>query len=136
MMLLPSEDGLGLRNKEGILRDIDTSIKLWKPNENSAFDSLRDHYAQKAKVKFLLGRYADALHDLDAGTRIDYGRAAWKGRHSFRRGLASNLYELGVSPKIIQGILRRSDIGTTLSYYVQVPEEESRTHCRRSKTGL
>ncbi|HWZ46078.1 MAG TPA: tetratricopeptide repeat protein [Candidatus Saccharimonadales bacterium] len=62
-------------NKEGILRDIDTSIKLWKPNENSAFDSLRDHYVQKAKVDFLLGRYADALNDLDAGMRIDYGRA-------------------------------------------------------------
>jgi tetratricopeptide (TPR) repeat protein len=62
-------------NKEAILRDIDTSIKLWKPNENSAFDSLRDHYAQKAKVEFLLERYADALHDLDVGTRIDYGRA-------------------------------------------------------------
>src|SRR5579859_4129958 len=43
-------------NKEGMLRDIDTSIKLWKPDENSAFDSLRDHYAQKAKVEFLLGR--------------------------------------------------------------------------------
>ena len=62
-------------NKEGILRDIDTSIQLWKPNENSAFDSLRDHYAGKAKVEFLLGRYADALNDLDAGIRIDYGRA-------------------------------------------------------------
>ena len=62
-------------NKEGILRDIDTSIKLWKPNENSAFDSLRDHYAQKAKVESLLGRYADALNDLEAGMRIDYDRA-------------------------------------------------------------
>ena len=62
-------------NKETILRDIDTSIKLWKPNENNVFDSLRDHYAQKAKVEFLLGRYADALNDLDASLRIDYGRA-------------------------------------------------------------
>ena len=62
-------------NKEAILRDIDTSIKLWKPNVNSAFDSLTDHYAQKAKVEFLLTRYADALNDLDAGIRIDYGRA-------------------------------------------------------------
>jgi tetratricopeptide (TPR) repeat protein len=62
-------------NKEEILKDVNTSIKLWKPNENSAFGSLKDHYAQKAKVEFLLGRYADALNDLDAGTRIDYDRA-------------------------------------------------------------
>jgi tetratricopeptide (TPR) repeat protein len=62
-------------SKEEMLRDIDTSIKLWKPNENSAFDSLTGHYGQKAKVEFLLGRYADALNDLDAGMRIDYSRA-------------------------------------------------------------
>ena len=50
----------------------------------------------------------------------------WKGWHAFRRGLASNLYSLGVQPKVIQAILRRSDIGTTLSYYVQTPDDESR----------
>jgi integrase len=50
----------------------------------------------------------------------------WKGWHAFRRGLASNLYSLGVQPKVIQAILRHSDIGTTLSYYVQTPDEESR----------
>jgi tetratricopeptide (TPR) repeat protein len=62
-------------SREAILRDIDTSIKLWKPNQNSAFDSLTGHFGQKAKVEFLLGRYADALNDLDAGMRIDYDRA-------------------------------------------------------------
>jgi integrase len=50
----------------------------------------------------------------------------WKGWHAFRRGLASNLYSLGVQPKVIQAILRHSDIGTTLEYYVQTPNAESR----------
>ena len=50
----------------------------------------------------------------------------WKGWHAFRRGLASNLYSLGIQPKVIQAILRHSDIGTTLSYYVQTPDEETR----------
>jgi len=50
----------------------------------------------------------------------------WHGWHAFRRGLASNLYDLGVQPKVIQAILRHSDIGTTLQYYVQTPTEESR----------
>jgi tetratricopeptide (TPR) repeat protein len=62
-------------SKEEILRDINTSIKLWKPDQNSAFDSLGNHYAQKAKVEFLLGRYADAMNDLDAGMRTDYSGA-------------------------------------------------------------
>lgn len=50
----------------------------------------------------------------------------WKGWHCFRRSLASNLYSLGVKPKIIQAILRHSDISTTLDFYVEIPESESR----------
>jgi len=62
-------------NKDAMLNDVNTSIKFWKPNQNSAFDSLRNHYALKAKIEFLLGRYADSLTDLDAGMRIDYDSA-------------------------------------------------------------
>jgi integrase len=50
----------------------------------------------------------------------------FKGFHAFRRSLASNLYSCGVSPKVIQAILRHSDIGTTLEYYVGVPDNEAR----------
>lgn len=50
----------------------------------------------------------------------------WKGWHCFRRSLASNLYTLGVKPKVIQAILRHSDIATTLGYYVETSEAESR----------
>jgi integrase len=60
-------------------------------------------------------------HEFDLDPKLE-----WKGWHSFRRGLASNLYLLGVQPKVIQAILRHSDIGTTLAYYVQTPTEESR----------
>jgi len=50
----------------------------------------------------------------------------WMGWHSFRRGLGSNLYELGVKPKVIQAILRHGDLSTTMRYYVETPNEESR----------
>jgi integrase len=50
----------------------------------------------------------------------------WKSWHAFRRSLASSLYSLRVEPKVIQAILRHSDIGTTLAYYVQTPDSESR----------
>ncbi len=49
----------------------------------------------------------------------------WNGWHPFS-DLASNLYSLGVQPKVIQAILRHSDIGTTLSYFVQTPADESK----------
>jgi len=43
-----------------------------------------------------------------------------------RRSLASDLYSLGVKPKVIQTILRHRDIATTLGFYVETSETESR----------
>ena len=37
----------------------------------------------------------------------------WKGWHAYRRGLATNLHELGVPDIVIQAILRHEDIRTT-----------------------
>jgi integrase len=34
------------------------------------------------------------------------------GWHAFRRGLATNLHQLGVSDKIIQRILRHANVGS------------------------
>jgi len=48
----------------------------------------------------------------------------WHGWHAFRRGLATNLYRLGVSDKTIQAILRHSNLATTMNSYVKsVPED-------------
>jgi len=48
----------------------------------------------------------------------------WLGWHAFRRGLATNLYSLGVSDKVIQGILRHAQVSTTMNLYVKgVPKE-------------
>jgi hypothetical protein len=38
----------------------------------------------------------------------------WHGWHAFRRGLATNLHQLGVADKDIQAILRHSNIGIPL----------------------
>lgn len=49
----------------------------------------------------------------------------WLGWHGFRRGLATNLYTLGVPAKVIQGILRHSDVKTTMGIYVQRVDSEA-----------
>jgi len=43
----------------------------------------------------------------------------WHGWHAFRRGLATNLYRLGVPDKTIQAILRHSNLSTTMNTYVK-----------------
>jgi integrase len=43
----------------------------------------------------------------------------WGGWHAARRGLGSNLYHLGVPSKVIQAILRHSNVSVTESYYIK-----------------
>lgn len=61
-------------------------------------------------------------HDFKRDDRIP----AWHGWHAARRGLGSNLYSLGVSDKLIQAILRHSNVSVTLSYYVKAVSEDVR----------
>lgn len=42
----------------------------------------------------------------------------WHGWHAFRRGLATNLYNLGVKPEVAQTILRHADASTTRRHYI------------------
>lgn len=51
----------------------------------------------------------------------------WSGFHAFRRGLGTNLYQLGVADKDIQAILRHANVNTTLTYYVKSAPETSQT---------
>jgi integrase len=60
-------------------------------------------------------------HDEDAGHRFvrDNAQPHWHGWHAFRRGLATNLHQLGVPDKDIQAILRHSNLGITMNIYVK-----------------
>ena len=50
---------------------------------------------------------------------------AWHGWHAFRRGLATNLYRLGVKDKTIQAILRHSNLSLTMNSYVKSVSPDS-----------
>lgn len=57
------------------------------------------------------------------------GVKSWAGWHGFRRGLATNLYELGVPEPTIQAILRHADLKTTRQFYIKkqvVPKESKK----------
>ena len=43
----------------------------------------------------------------------------WYGLHAFRRGLATNLHELGIADVVIQAILRHSDVSVTRQAYIK-----------------
>jgi integrase len=60
---------------------------------------------------------------------------AWKGWHSFRRGLGTNLYRLGVS-KVIQEILRHADVSTTETHYIIVDRTETKVAMQKLEKAV
>jgi len=49
----------------------------------------------------------------------------WHGFHSFRRGLATTLYALGVDDVMVQQILRHQSVSVTRKHYIKTVPEQS-----------
>jgi len=57
---------------------------------------------------------------------------SWHGWHAFRRGLATNLHQLGVVDIVIQAILRHSDVAVTRESYQERWYRPSKPSCDAS----
>jgi integrase len=93
------------------------------------------------KLARILNEYRASLHNPTTGVmfhngggqRMDMDKLAqrvmrpavtaiglpWYGWHGFRRGIASNLYELGANDKIVQRILRHANPHVTKERYIK-----------------
>jgi integrase len=60
----------------------------------------------------------------------------WRGWHAFRRGLATNLHQLGVSDKTIQRIFRHANVGVTQSCYIKTADSEAAEGMRQFERYL
>ena len=60
----------------------------------------------------------------------------WHGWHAFRRGLATNLHRLGVPDKIIQKILRHSNVAVTQSCYIKTADSDAAAAMRQFERSL
>ena len=60
----------------------------------------------------------------------------WRGWHAFRRGLATNLYRLGVSDKTIQRILRHSNVAVTQNCYLKTLDGDATAAMRSLELSL
>jgi integrase len=67
------------------------------------------------------GQFVDKNYDRLPNSGVD-----WHGWHGFRRGLATNLYDLGVHPQLISQILRHGDVATTMKFYIKDRGTETR----------
>ena len=73
---------------------------------------------------------------VDHKYKRDASRPEWHGWHAFRRGLATNLYRLGVNDKTIQAILRHSNVATTMDIYVKTVSADSTAAMTLLETAL
>jgi integrase len=89
------------------LRDILDEYEKIAPVNGIMFSESLDHVGRR-QVKWALKR---------VGLR-------WKGWHAFRRGVGSNLLELGVPDKVIQRILRHSRVTITRDRYIKVRDPQ------------
>jgi tetratricopeptide (TPR) repeat protein len=55
-----------------ILDNISRSISLHRQSTSTAYPTLREHYALKAKIEFESGHFEDSMRDLDAAISQDY----------------------------------------------------------------
>jgi integrase len=60
----------------------------------------------------------------------------WRGWHAFRRGLATNLYRLGVPEKTIQRILRHSNVAVTQNCYIKTVDGDAAAAMRSLEISL
>jgi integrase len=62
--------------------------------------------------------------------------STWHGWHAFRRGLATNLHRLGIPDKVIQKILRHSNVAVTQSCYIKTADADAAAAMRQFERFL
>jgi integrase len=60
----------------------------------------------------------------------------WRGWHGFRRGVATNLNRLGVQDKIIQRVLRHSNVQVTQDAYIKPEDKDSKAAMEKFEIAL
>jgi len=101
-----------------------TSATKEHPNGTPySMHNLQSRFMEPALNRCLHCGLSEGLPHLKAQDCPGYERderiPQWKGFHAARRGLGSNLYRLGVHDKVIQKILRHSNVATTTTYYIK-----------------
>ena len=71
------------------------------------------------------GKRSDEYSKLAQEYERDSKRPVWHGWHAFRRGLTTNLHDLGVADKTIQAILRHANVQVTQNSYIKTLDSQS-----------
>ena len=99
----------------------------------TAASVLDEHLASVKRKAYMFETFRGDPADLDYLVRevirpkLIAAGLPWYGLHAFRRGLATNLHELGVADIVIQAILRHSDVSVTRQAYIKTDAADPRS---------
>jgi integrase len=104
-------------------------------------------YLQKITVKYwksvgsptegaVFGRWMNNLKRDHITPQLKKKGMKWNGWHAFRRGLATNLHEMGVPTKVIQRVCRHADEATTKKHYIHATEPGVRSGMRKLEASI
>ena len=80
----------------------------------------------------------EAEHDAEPNHKYERNTVLpkWRGWHAFRRGLATNLHQMGVDDLTIQAILRHSNVSITQKCYIKTASAETKTAMQKVQSAL
>lgn len=108
------------RLRAGILAQPEAPIFQGATGKPIGLDNLVNRVIVPALSRCAVCKKAESKHKPEAHLfERDNSLPHWHGWHAFRRGLATNLHELGIDDKTIQGILRHSAISLTQNIYIK-----------------
>ncbi len=76
--------------------------------------------------------HADGNHKYERNKSLPEGH----GYHAFRRGLATNLHQMGVDDLTIQAILRHSNVAVTQACYIKTASKETQAAMQKVENVL
>ena len=77
-----------------------------------------------------------SLADLRIAASLKERGIIWRGWHAARRGLASNLFELGVDDLTVSRILRHSGVQVTREHYIRRRDERMEAAFAKLETAM
>ena len=115
---------------EGITDDTKTDASNGAVPIISALARRFDKYHARLKVQPVKSGPDDPIFaasngEADHEYRRDESLPAWRGGHAFRRGLATNLHDLGIDDHTIKAILRHSSLTVTQRSYIKSLPKQS-----------
>jgi len=90
----------------------------------------------RPKEGSVFGRWMNNLKRDHITPELKKKEMTWKGWHAFRRGLATNLHEMGVPTKVIQRICRHADEATTKKHYMRATDPGVRQGMRKLEASI